>query len=284
MEALEALYFPVELRDADTFFGRNMASNYRKVVFAPTLNKVLNLPGKSYRLQPNRELFEPIYQQLVASFGRVGVEVVSEDDRRFWVYFIPEGLELRLQQTDPVLPVIEVINSYDGSLRFQVRKNYLRAGSRCPLPGLISRVLSRTAKHTSDTDVPVDDFIYMARNAAFHAQVFEGLDTPLDAPTLQRVLEAIRFPRQTVAGKRTDVYPKRLVDLGEAALYQQAGLTGSYPSYWLLYAALNEMLYRDPRVGLSHDVREQIDRSVHAIITRFAPGRHAPEKTFGQLL
>jgi hypothetical protein len=126
---LDEILFPVQsMSPQDLFGGYEFGGQMSTAIYAPTQHKLLHLGGSNYKLISNEELISPIYDKLKEVVGETGFEVQcwNEDDRRFSARFILKEKVIKIADNDMVNAMIEVQNSYDGSLKQSIGLSYYR--------------------------------------------------------------------------------------------------------------------------------------------------------------
>lgn len=258
--ALERVLFPVvqtEPRDlflsSGTVFGSQMSS----AIYAPTLNKVLHFGGKHYKLVDNETLIMPIYHRLLGMFGNDGFEVktVNEDDRRFWIQFILHDKAIQVANKDVVKTMIEVQNSYDGTMKHSLGISYYR-------------------------QVCSNGLMAWSKESSVSKKHFEGLQPELEfaLSQLDKIDEQLRKFRTLTERRVTALeveeitkkirehsglsFPKKLIDLAAESIGTEADIVDSHVTAWHVYNSFNGLLNHDERIGLSMELKEKIDRRV----------------------
>ncbi len=110
----EVVHVPVK----EVCSEREFPDRLSHAVYIPSKNKIVNITGKSYKLMTNRQLIEPIYNQLVEIYGKGGIKVhnTNYDD----CFFISQMEVSSLMMEDGNKVKVMVENSYDSSYRYRV--------------------------------------------------------------------------------------------------------------------------------------------------------------------
>ena len=128
-DRLEDILYPVtKINSEELFTGTRFADDMTHCIYLPDQGKVVQMCAKTYQLVDNEYLMGQVYDKMVSVFGRTGfdTEVKSYDDRKFYVKFIVKDHLLPIVKGDDVCPVIEVQNSYDGSIKQRISTGYYR--------------------------------------------------------------------------------------------------------------------------------------------------------------
>lgn len=258
--ALERVLFPVVQTDPKELFlssGTNFGAQLKSAIYAPTLNKVLHFGGKHYKLVDNETLVLPIYDRLKNMFGNGGFEVqtTNEDDRRFWVRFILHDKALQVADKDVLKTMIEVQNSYDGTMKHSLGLSYFRL-------------------------VCSNGLMAWRKEAAVSRKHYFGLEPELQfvLGQLDRIDEQLRKFRILTERRVTNLeieeiskkirehsglsFPKKLINLAAEGIGKEADLVDTHVTAWHVYNSFNGLLNHDERVGLSMELKEKIDRRV----------------------
>lgn len=259
--SLENVLFTVEQHeltpDRTILTGCNFSGQYASAIYCPSMNKVLHLAGSNYQLTTNESLIEPIIPKLNTTFGKDGYKVRAwnEDDRRFSIQFILIDKTLEVANKDFLNAMIEVQNSYDGTLRRSISLSFYRQICSNGLMGYRKEAEVRQ-KHNNDL-MPNLGFI-MKRLDKLDDNLREFRKLTERRVTSKEMEEIMKRLRE----QKGDTFPKRIIEEVPLKLYEEAEALQTEPSAWLLYNSFNRILNHDQRVGLAMDVKERVDRGV----------------------
>jgi hypothetical protein len=259
--SLENILFNVEQHeltdDREILTDCHFGGQYASAIYCPSMNKVLHLAGSSYLLVSNETLLSPIITRLDTAFGQSGYEVKcwNEDDRRFSIQFVLVDKVLEVTNKDYLNAMIEVQNSYDGTLRHSVSLSFFRQVCSNGLMAYRKEAQVRQ-KHNNDPLPNLD--VILNRLDSLDSNLHEFRKLSERRITAKEVEEVIKVVRE----QKNDAFPKRLIEEVPLKLYEEAEALESQPSAWLLYNSFNGILNHDQRIGLAMDVKERIDRSV----------------------
>lgn len=258
--ALERVLFPVvqtEPKDlfqsSGTVFGSQMSS----AIYAPTLNKVLHFGGKHYKLVDNETLIMPIYNRLLGMFGNNGFEVktVNEDDRRFWIQFILHDKAIQVANKDVVKTMIEVQNSYDGTMKHSLGLSYYRQVCSNGLMAW-SKESSVSKKHFDGLQPELEYALGQLDKIDEQLRKFRTLtERRVTALEVEEITKKIREHSGLS-------FPKKLIDIAAEGIGKEADIVDAHVTAWHVYNSFNGLLNHDERIGLSMELKEKIDRRV----------------------
>lgn len=257
----ESILFPVEQHDPrkmEQFKGVGFGRQLATTIYAPTLNKVLHFGGSMYQLISNDELITPIYEKLSKIFGENGfrVQCWNEDDRRFSTQFILSDKTIEVANKDMVNAMIEIQNSYDGTLRHSIGLSFYRQICTNGLMGWRREEPEDKAKHFSGYVPSLQKIIKRLDNLDYQLQQFRKMSER--RVTQQEIHELTnKFREQT-----THNFPKKLIDIAVERIGNEADIAGAEQNAWIVYNSFNRILNHDDRIGLAMDKVEKIDRNI----------------------
>lgn len=262
--SLQEIMFPVEQIDPkDLFPNMDFGRQLHSAIYAPTLNKTIDFVGSQYKLITNESIVMPIYDKLVSIFGESGFKTQcwNEDDRRFGTQFILNDKTIEVAQKDMVNCMIEVKNSYDGTIRQGISLSYYRQICSNGLMGW-QKGEDEQHKHFS-TDVPsLERILKRLNNLEYQLQQFRKLQertvTTQEIEDLKEVL------------KKQDKFnfPKKLIDTAVERIATEADLAHAERTAWIVYNSFNRILNHDDRIGLAMDKIEKIDKNIINTISK----------------
>lgn len=265
--SLENILFLVEQHEISSkrsiLTDYNFSGQYASAIYCPSMNKVLHLSGRNYTLVTNEELIGPIYDKLSKLFGESGlqIECFNEDDRRFSARFILKDKVLKVANKDFVNAMIEVQNSYDGTLRHSISLSFYRQICTNGLMGW-RKESTISHKHNSDYLLNLDHVLTRLNKLEEDLQKFQLLSERLvTSKEIEQISEALKKSKY-------DQFPKKLIGEVPLQMYQEVDALESEPNAWLLYNAYNRFLNHDDRIGLAMDIKERVDRNVLSTISK----------------
>lgn len=264
--SLENILFNVEqvelTPNREQFTEYDFGGQYASIIYCPSMNKVLHLSGRNYQLITNEQLIMPIYDKLQSMFGESGFDVscMSEDDRRFSARFVLKDKVIEVAQKDYVNLMIEVQNSYDGSLRHSLGLSYFR---QVCTNGLMAwrKETALDNKHVSDYVPNLEIIIKRLDELDNSLQQFRKLtERRVSSKEIDGIMEKLR------EFKHNDSFPKKLLSEVSMKVHQEVEQLNSEPNAWILYNGFNNILNHHPSVGLAMDIKERVDRNVLRLI------------------
>lgn len=264
--SLENILFNVEqvelTPERQQFTEYNFAGQFSSVIYCPSMNKILHLAGRNYQLISNEQLIMPIHSKLVSMFGSDGFEVhcLNEDDRRFSARFILKDKVIEVAQKDYVNLMIEVQNSYDGSLRHSLGLSYFR---QVCTNGLMAwrKETALDNKHVSDYVPSLQTIIRKLNDLDGSIQQFRKLsERRVTSKEMDEIMVKVR------EFKHNDSFPKKLIHEVSLKIHEEAEALSTEPNAWLMYNGFNNVLNHHPAVGLAMDIKERVDRNVLRLI------------------
>lgn len=265
--SLENILFHVEQHEMNgqrtILTDYNFSGQYSSAIYCPSMNKVLHLSGRNYTLVTNEELISPIYDKLSKLFGKSGlqIECFNEDDRRFSARFILKDKILQVANKDFVNAMIEVQNSYDGTLRHSISLSFYRKICSNGMMGW-RKESTISHKHNSDYLLNLDQVLTRLNKLEEDLQKFQLLSNrTITSKEIEQISEALK-------ASKYDQFPKKLIGEVPMQMYREVEALESKPNAWLLYNAYNRLLNHDERVGLAMDIKERVDRNVLSTISK----------------
>jgi hypothetical protein len=266
--SLENIFFSVEQVPLDEhrkiLVGHQFAGQYSSAIYCQSMNKILHMAGSKYQLVTNEQLIMPIYTKIKSMFGETGftVRCWNEDDRRFSAQFILTDKIIKVSNKDILKAMIEVQNSYDGSLQHSMALSYFR--QVCSNGMMAWRKDSEiTQRHDKDFSINLNKILARLDAMDVQLQGFRKLtDRQITSKEMEQILEKLK------EFKNHDAFPKKIIQEVPLKVYQEAESFSMKPNAWLLYNGFNYFLNHDQRIGLGMDSKERIDRNVLSVIRR----------------
>lgn len=262
--SLNDILFKVEQLNPKTLFpNMNFGRQLHSAIYSPTLGKTLDFVGSQYKLITNESLVMPVYEKLTSIFGEHGFKTQcwNEDDRRFAVQFILNDKTIAVAQKDLVNCMLEIQNSYDGTLRQGMSLSYYRQICSNGLMGW-KKAEDEKQKHYT-TDVPnLERILKKLDNVGYQLKQFRKLQDRV--VTLQEI-EDLRKKLKEQTGFN---FPKKLIDTAIDGIGTEADLAESQKTAWIVYNSFNRILNHDDRVGLAMDKIEKIDKNIIGTLSK----------------
>ena len=255
---LENIFFPViKVTIQELYPDTQFANNLTHAIHIPEKNKTVHICPKSYHLVDNERLIAPVVDKLNQVFGPNGYQttVKSYDDRKFYVSFTINQEIYKIMGNDSVFPMIEVKNSYDGTIKQSASLSFYRLICRNGMMGF-SHEYSLSKKHTQeDGELNLDPIFKDLKRIDTRITRFKHMtDRRVTPDELIQITETIRK-------SRTIEYPTKLVDQAPLIAQKEAAELQQPLNSWLVYNGFNNILYHS-RGKLLPERREKIDQKV----------------------
>jgi hypothetical protein len=182
------------------------------------MNKILHMAGSNYNLVTNEELMLPIYDRLKQTFGESGITVrcTNEDDRRFSVRFILNESEIKVMEKDYSNLMIEVQNSYDGTLQHSISIYYWR---QICSNGLMAWKKGNTYAQKHDKDYLINLKKILTKLNTLDEQM-DSFRKLTDRRVTTKELEEIMLKAREL--KNHDAFPKKIIPEVPLRILQEA--------------------------------------------------------------
>ena len=242
----------------------HFSNQYSSVIYCPSMNKILHMAGSKYNLVTNEQLIMPIHDKLTSILGSSGftVQCKNEDDRRFSAQFILTEKVIQVAEKDALNAMIEVQNSYDGSLQHSISLSYYR--QVCTNGMMAWKKDTQVAqRHDKDFLLNVSEILKRLDSLDVQLQQFRKLtERTVTSKEMEQIMAKLR------EFKSHDAFPKKIIQEVPLKVYQEAEELNTAPNAWLLYNGFNYFLNHDERIGLGMDSIERIDRNVLQVIQK----------------
>jgi hypothetical protein len=240
----------------------NFTGQFSSAIYCPGMNKILHMAGSNYNLVTNEELMLPIYDRLKQTFGESGITVrcTNEDDRRFSVRFILNESEIKVMEKDYSNLMIEVQNSYDGTLQHSISIYYWR---QICSNGLMAWKKGNTYAQKHDKDYLINLKKILTKLNTLDEQM-DSFRKLTDRRVTTKELEEIMLKAREL--KNHDAFPKKIIPEVPLRILQEAEQLDQEPNAWLVYNGFNYFLNHDERIGLGMDSKERIDNNILSLI------------------
>ncbi len=260
--SLDNILFSVEqvpVKEAGNLLNCKLSGQYHSVIYSPALDTILNFTGSQYQLTSNEELVMPIHEKLEDVFGSNGftTQCYNEDNRRFNIQFILNERDLKLADKDSLKTMIEVQNSYDGTIMQSIGISYWRQICSNGMMGWKRDTMIARRHSVKELQEQFDVVMKKLDNIDVQLRKFQTLtDRTVTRKELDGIMERIREQ------KNREAFPKRIIEEVPAKIYQEAHALDREPNAWLVYNGFNYFLNHDERINAGMDTIEAIDRRV----------------------
>ncbi len=235
-EELNTIFFPAQVKKVGELFDKvGFASNLTHCVYLPEQEKVTQLCGSNYQLVSNEEIILPIHDKMLSIFGKRGfkTKVSSFDDRRFYVQFIVDGDIHNILKGDDVCPMIEIHNSYDGTIKQTIGIGYQRLICTNGLMAFREDV-SVSVKHSKRSGrIELEPIYKRLENIEVKLNRFKKLsDRQVTPDEITQIMHTLRT-------SNTIRYPKKMLDSAKLIAEKEMLILDTPMNAWLLYNGFN---------------------------------------------
>ncbi len=272
---IETILFDVE-KKSTTEIGYGGTAGRNAVVIGEIdgVPHLLNLCSQNYELINNKLVFPEIENML----NDMGVEFTAcYSHRNFTRFYADYNLNLEGLTigggTDKIVPQIHVEHSYDSSLKFKMELGFHRLVCSNGLTMPISEKELKKAGYSSVSISRKHSFENMQKSFSdfkiFMKELLDGdvfktaskkyevlFDTKVEKLN-ERILEVISV---------TGVFDKKLVSVAEGLVNYEAKLLKTEPNEWLVYNAINSLIFDNEVNSKSIEERRKMDARVFETI------------------
>lgn len=258
---LKGLYFPVEkVENPEIANGVELPSGLQYAVKVTKPDggiRTVNYCSELYHLVPNEEVI-PLFLDEISRYYQVDVSYRVSGWSKFFIDFIIKDQAVEIMKRDNIYPKLRVINSYDGSVRYQYIAGIWRQicgngmgvwDSKTRLTKMHTPAIGEEVSFSKVMEL-VSQFIL---NIDEHTEVYQELNgSEVDDPAarIEEVIEETKFP--------TSLHEDVLFRLEE----EKAQLNVSQISDWLIYNAFNYQLNHNEDLKAKENKKETMDQEV----------------------
>ena len=257
------ILFPVRLEDTEKVFNMPANSDYCKSVIATIdgQDKVLNVCSDRYELVPNDQIFPAIRHELKSRGVKFSETYRNTNNAVFNASYTLEDNSFNVGiANDIIKPKFEVTHSYNGLQKYSIILGYYRLicsnGLVVPLEEKEETNLQITGKHTQkilDSIGQLFDMIpeFLAKNGGFIKKYEVLYDTKVEnfSDRVEEVMNATGIK-------------KGMDDVLATIRTEMSQLSIDKANDWLVYNAINRLIYDDEKNIKSQQVRRDLDKKV----------------------
>lgn len=261
------ILFPVRMEDTENVFNISANSDYAKTVVATIdgQDKILNVCSDRYELVPNDQIFPAIRHELNSRGVKFSETYRNTNNAIFNASYTLEDNSFKVGTANDVIkPKFEVTHSYNGQQKYSIVLGYFRLicsnGLVIPLEGKEDTTLQITGKHTQkilDSIGQLFDMIpqFLKENGGFIKKYEVLFDTKVDnfSDRVEEVMNATGIK-------------KGMDDVLATIRTEMSQLNIDKPNDWLVYNAINRLIYDDEKNVKLQAVRRDLDKKVLAHI------------------
>lgn len=255
----------------------NIRRGYEKAIISN--GKVVNIVGENYGHLPNQNFFAEMDIKLIQADVKYETRSFNKDDRSFAVDYIlnDESFVTKVKNAkDEIIPMIRLVNSYDGSIKTSGSFGFFRKVCQNGLH-VADMQIGFSVKHTSQIERVVmpemSTLVEKFMNNEFYSlsKKFEVMaDRQLSTIELESFIENVC--ENTGIFKFTKSENTKLVGLNVQTVIDtitaESNLLGVAPNLWLGYNSFNEILMT--KFDKSFEVAKNTDRKVFEYIYSMA--------------
>ncbi len=259
---LNEIYFPVEkIPNPELEKGVELPSGlqYAVQVTKPDgVKRIVNYCSEIYHLVPNDTVI-PLFLDTISKYYKVETKVKISQWARFYVDFNLKDKGVIIDKGDPVFPSIRIINSYDGSIKYQYANRLWRQICSNGMGVWTGGNVSMKMMHTPAIGEEVSFEGIMEMTSMFlaelgeHTEVYKELaDQRVRNPELrvEEIIEETSFP--------TTFHEDVLYRLNE----EKEQLRLPEITDWLVYNAFNYQLNHNEELKAKESKKEKMDQEV----------------------
>jgi len=259
---LQKLYFPVKkIPNPELARGVELPSGlqYAVQVEKPDGTKrIVNYCSEIYHLVPNENIL-PLFHKEISKFYDVKIQCKMRDHAKFFVDFIILQKAMEIMKGDKLFAKIRVINSYDGSIRYQFADSFWREVCSNGMMGWADGSNRIIKMHTPAIGKEIEFSKVMEMTSVFLADADENAEVYRELAgsqvgdsfgRIEEVIEETNFPTSLAE----DVVERLEVERN------QLGVTTM--NDWLIYNAFNYQLNHNDDLKTKEQKKDKIDAEV----------------------
>lgn len=262
MSDLQELYVPVEvIPNPDIDKGIEVPSGLKNVVRVTKpdgTQRTVNYCSDIYHLVKNEDVVVP-FQQAISKYYEVEPSFRIRDWSKFYVDFIIKNKSVSIMKGDDLQTRIRMINSYDGSAKYQFYVSFWRKVCANGMMGWVDAGHRVKKMHTPAIGKEVEFGSILEMTSLFIADMSDNselykelTDHELTRPyeRIEEVIEETSFPTSLAE------------DVVERFEKEKDILSVKVANDWLVYNAFNYQLNHNQDVQTKEQKRDKIDVEV----------------------
>lgn len=257
LEPVEKIPIGILLKEEYQTLGRNS----HVIVVGEGKNRIIvNNCSEDYALVKNATLIGLVEEALSDYETETFFSIKNRS--RFYFDFIIKNKAVNIQKGDPVSLSLKVQNSYDGRLRFNYSFGVYRLVCSNRLSVMDENGLSISAMHTPQIEdsTLVDD---IREKTAEIITGFKDLVEPFKELAKAKAPKdkegVIDFMKELTEGTR---FPKRGLEIAADIALDEAIKLNLEMNNWLVYNALNQVLFREGDSNMDEHKKQRVDREI----------------------
>jgi len=265
------IYFPVKkvaVEDIMPGYDHPSGINHAIVATLPDgEQRVLQYCSEIYELVPNQTIIPP-FEEALSKHYKIEKEIRMDRYARFFIDFVikEHGVDIgRGKVKDEIFPRITLINSYDGSIKYNFMAGFFRlicTNGMMVQEGEIKQIKSmhtpKIGRETSYENIMemVSEFLGVIEDTTEVYHELEDQEVSDWMMRIEEVTEATNFP----ATLQEDVMARMGLELDTA---------GVLPTDWIVYNAFNYQLNHNTALKAKHNKKDAMDQEVLEYLIKY---------------
>ena len=264
------IYFPVEKVPVEEItipeLEHPSGISHAIVVTKPDgIKRVVQYCSELYYLVPNESII-PVFETEMSRFFNVEKKIKMDKWARFFIDFILKDKAVIMNPVDTVFPRIQLINSYDGSIRYHFLVGYYRLvcsnGLIVPA-GFVKQIVSMHTPKLGD-ETSFENVLQMTSEFLAETSDITEIYRELQDQSvrdwmlrIEEVVEETSFP----ISLQEDVIDRMGIEL--------ATNTKAKPNDWLIYNSFNYQLNHNEGLKAKHSKKNGMDQEVFEYLLKY---------------
>lgn len=245
-----------ELTNAPFLFNPGMT--HAVIVSTPDGERIVNYCSADYTMIHNSDVIIKVGEALQALNLDYEIKFKINNFARFFIDFNVPKFRTEIMPGDAIIPRLQVINSYDGSIRFQAQFG-------------IFRLVCSNGATVPILNVKTDKWMHMPyvldgapiKETIEKFQIFCDMLEEKSEPFRDMVRETIHNKEEVIDEIiRFTNFPKRQAENVLDRLNLEMAQLHSEANAWLLYNAFNYQLNHSPEIGMKEQKKNDLDMAV----------------------
>lgn len=256
------VFFPVKKVPCKDIMGDsyNFANRFTHAIVAETPNgpHIVNFCSENYSLVSNEEVVKPFQKELKKWYD-IDLKIRGNGLSRFFFEFILKDKGLSVDSKDKIFPKITLVNSYDGSIKYQFQMGMYRLVCSNGLTIPAGEVKGIKKMHTPSVEKSTNYESIMEMSAEFLASSKDvlGFYKELQSKKVSSVEERVQE-----IGDNTKFPSRQLENVLVSISEERVELGIKDYNDWLVYNGFNRQLNHSEEISLPIHKKEKIDQQI----------------------
>lgn len=262
------IYFPVRkvpVEEITPGFEHPPGINHAIVVTKPDgVERVVQYCSEIYSLVPNDSII-PLFQKEISKFFKVETKIKMSKWSQFFVDFIVQDKSLFVGKEDKIFPQIRIINSYDGSIKFNYQAGFHRLICENGLTIPHGQIRSIKSMHTPKIGNETSFEAVMEMLSEFMAEagdIVELYDELNDQVVKNWMLRIEEVTEETA-------FPSSLMEIVTERMGTELDMLNVVPNDWLIYNAFNYQLNHNLDYKAKQNKKDSVDQEVLEYLLKY---------------